>query len=144
MPKKVVDTRIDIDKNYTGITFVVKNRECLKINVSLLENRRVKDVDVDAIITMRYINLETFEQGNIGGYIEDKILTFDNDFSNFGEGYYKYEIVIEDEEGTIITPSHYFEVKQSIGKVNIVLYQLQDREGNTLKDKNGNLLKVRR
>ena len=144
MPKKQVNTRIDIDKNYTGISFKVKNGECLKINISLLENRRVKDVDVDATITMRYINLETFEQGNIGGYIEDNTLIFDNDFTNFSEGYYKYEIIVEDEEGTIITPSHYFKVKQSIGKVDIVLYQLQDREGNTLKDKNGNLLKVRR
>ena len=35
MPKKQVNTRIDIDKNYTGITFVVKNRECLKINVRI-------------------------------------------------------------------------------------------------------------
>lgn len=144
MPKKIVDTRIDIDKKYTGITFVVKNGECLKINVSLLENRRVKNVDVDATITMRYINLETYEQGNIGGYIKDNTLIFDNDFTGFSEGYYKYEIIVEDKEGTIITPSHYFQVKQSIGKVDIVLYQLQDREGNTLKDKNGNLLKVRR
>lgn len=138
MPRRIIDFDLDLNTQNMTTRFQCKDFEDIQVNAHIIEKGQPYDLSNCTVDFVSSLGIE-----ELIGVVDNVVQFTFNSGSNFNkiaEG----EIIINDANGTLKTPSFFFSITKSLsGEIIIAFYQLIDVEGYNLVDSEGYYLKVR-